>query len=235
MMKQSKTTTTKTSSKSYKDHIIEALIELNSGRKGLSRIALKKFVRDKNPNLSNNNNNNNNFDHFFNLAIKKGVADGTFEQPNGPSGTIKLVEKPISPSPSSSTKKLPKKISKKTSPSSPLPHTPTTITARNTTKAPKKITKKTNTSSSSSSYKTMIIKGVVALNNGKGSSRLALKNFVKDLYIKNSGGKAPPSNFDYNFNKSIRKAVEDGYLSQPRGPSGLVKILKKGKIFVSAA
>ena len=98
-MTSSSTAASTTPSKSYKDLIIQALVELKGGRKGTSRIALKKFVKEKNPNLSNNNN----FDHFFNLAIKKGVTDGIFEQPKGPSGTIKLVKKPTSSNSSSSS------------------------------------------------------------------------------------------------------------------------------------
>ncbi|KAK5961695.1 histone H1 PWA37_001068 [Arxiozyma heterogenica] len=241
------TSTSTTPSRSYKDLITDALIELKGGRKGTSRIALKKFVKESNPNLSSNSN----FDHFFNLAIKKGVTDGIFEQPKGPSGTIKLVKKPASSDTSSSKKKKSttsssfsssSSSSSSSSPSSSTPKSTKKVSKKTTTKttivkAPKKITKKTSTSStsSSSSYKTMVIKGVISLNNGKGSSRVALKKFVKDLYIKNSGGKEPPSNFDYNFNKTIKKAIDDGYLSQPKGPSGLVKILKKGKTFVSAA
>ncbi|CAL9729929.1 histone H1 [Monosporozyma unispora] len=207
------------SSKSYKEYITEALTELKGGRKGVSRIALKKHLKENNPSIAKNNN----FDHFFNLAIKKGVTDGFFEQPKGPSGTLKLVKKSTSPSPSVKKVSTPaKKVVKKTVAPAPVK------------KSVKKVTKTAHATSSTPTYKVMVIQGVDSLNQGKGSSRIALKKYVKGEYLKKNGGKEP-TNFDSNFNKTVKKAVDDGYLSQPKGPSGLVKILKKGKTFVSAA
>lgn len=231
------TNTSSSNSKSYKDYITQALIELKGGRKGVSRIALKKHLRENNPSIAKNNN----FDHFFNLAIRKGVSDSIFEQPKGPSGTIKLVKKQSSPTPSASastasTKTAKKPVKTAAAAAAAAPAAKPVKKTAPTTKKTSKPAKPTPTASAASTptYKVMVIQGVDSLNQGKGSSRIALKKYVKGQYIKQNGGKEP-TNFDYNFNKTIKKAVDDGYLSQPKGPSGLVKILKKGKTFVSVA
>ncbi|CAL9734908.1 histone H1 [Monosporozyma servazzii] len=221
-----------TASKSYKDYITEALIELKAGRKGVSRIALKKHLKENNPTIAKNNN----FDHFFNLAIRKGVTDSIFEQPKGPSGTIKLINNKKSSSP---TVKSTSSTVKSTSPTVKKPAVkktvaPATKKVAKPAKSAKTATTSTASAASTPTYKVMVIQGVDSLNQGKGSSRIALKKYVKGQYIKQNGGKEP-TNFDYNFNKTVKKAVDDGYLSQPKGPSGLVKILKKGKTFVTVA
>nr|1YQA_A Chain A, Histone H1 [Saccharomyces cerevisiae] len=78
-------------------------------------------------------------------------------------------------------------------------------------------------SPSSLTYKEMILKSMPQLNDGKGSSRIVLKKYVKDTYpIVGSA-----SNFDYLFNSAIKKCVENGELVQPKGPSGIIKLNKK--------
>lgn len=71
--------------KSFKELITEGLKELKS-RKGTSRPALKKFIKEKYPTVAESSS----FDHYFNSAIKRGVDAGEFDQPKGPSGTLKL-------------------------------------------------------------------------------------------------------------------------------------------------
>lgn len=93
-------------SKSYKELITEGLTSLND-RKGTSRPALKKFIREKYPKLALSSN----FDLYFNNAIKKGVETGEFDQPKGPSGTLKLIKhaakKPSPPQEKKPVKKSP--------------------------------------------------------------------------------------------------------------------------------
>ena len=210
------------SSKSYRELIIEGLTALKE-RKGSSRPALKKFIKENYPIVGSASN----FDLYFNNAIKKGVEAGDFEQPKGPAGAVKLAkkkspevkkEKEVSPKPkqaatsvsataskakAASTKLAPKKVVKKKSP---------TVTAKKAS------------SPSSLTYKEMILKSMPQLNDGKGSSRIVLKKYVKDTF---SSKLKTSSNFDYLFNSAIRKCVENGELVQPKGPSGIIKLNKK--------
>lgn len=152
---------------------------------------------------------------------------GDFEQPKGPAGAVKLAkkkspevkkEKEVSPKPkqaatsvsataskakAASTKLAPKKVVKKKSP---------TVTAKKAS------------SPSSLTYKEMILKSMPQLNDGKGSSRIVLKKYVKDTF---SSKLKTSSNFDYLFNSAIKKCVENGELVQPKGPSGIIKLNKK--------
>ncbi|CAI4770961.1 AVN_HP_G0115330.mRNA.1.CDS.1 [Saccharomyces cerevisiae] len=210
------------SSKSYRELIIEGLAALKE-RKGSSRPALKKFIKENYPIVGSASN----FDLYFNNAIKKGVEAGDFEQPKGPAGAVKLAkkkspevkkEKEVSPKPkqaatsvsataskakAASTKLAPKKVVKKKSP---------TVTAKKAS------------SPSSLTYKEMILKSMPQLNDGKGSSRIVLKKYVKDTF---SSKLKTSSNFDYLFNSAIKKCVENGELVQPKGPSGIIKLNKK--------
>ncbi|AJW19446.1 HN1_G0023030.mRNA.1.CDS.1 [Saccharomyces cerevisiae] len=210
------------SSKSYRELIIEGLTALKE-RKGSSRPALKKFIKENYPIVGSASN----FDLYFNNAIKKGVEAGDFEQPKGPAGAVKLAkkkspevkkEKEVSPKPkqaatsvsataskakAASTKLAPKKVVKKKSP---------TVTAKKAS------------SPSSLTYKEMILKSMPQLNDGKGSSRIVLKKYVRDTF---SSKLKTSSNFDYLFNSAIKKCVENGELVQPKGPSGIIKLNKK--------
>lgn len=210
------------SSKSYRELIIEGLTALKE-RKGSSRPALKKFIKENYPIVGSASN----FDLYFNNAIKKGVEAGDFEQPKGPAGAVKLAkkkspevkkEKEVSPKPkqaatsvsataskakAASTKLAPKKVVKKKSP---------TVTAKKAS------------SPSSLTYKEMILKSMPQLNDSKGSSRIVLKKYVKDTF---SSKLKTSSNFDYLFNSAIKKCVENGELVQPKGPSGIIKLNKK--------
>ncbi|CAI4824511.1 BAF_collapsed_G0055700.mRNA.1.CDS.1 [Saccharomyces cerevisiae] len=210
------------SSKSYRELIIEGLTALKE-RKGSSRPALKKFIKENYPIVGSASN----FDLYFNNAIKKGVEAGDFEQPKGPAGAVKLAkkkspevkkEKEVSPKPkqaatsvsataskakAASTKLAPKKVVKKKSP---------TVTAKKAS------------SPSSLTYKEMILKSMPQLNDGKGSSRIVLKKYVKDTF---SSKLKTSSNFDYLFNSAIKKCVENGELVQPKGPPGIIKLNKK--------
>lgn len=206
--------------KSYKELVTEAAVALKS-RKGASRPALKKFIRDKYPTIGNSST----FDHYFNAAIKKGVDSGDFEQPKGPSGTLKLVKKAAAASAATTPVIKPTTIKKST----------TTKTAKKVTKPKAKLVSKskatTVSSTSAPSYKEMIIKSILSINQGKGSSRLAVKKHMKGEYAKKLNS---VKNFDHLFNSAIRKAVESGDLAQPKGPSGIIKVLKKGKTTVGA-
>ncbi|QLL30915.1 hypothetical protein HG536_0A07300 [Torulaspora globosa] len=137
------------------------------------------------------------FDLHFNNAVKKGVESGDFEQPKGPSGPLKLCKK--------TTDK------------------PAT-TKRSTSPAEKKVVKKP--SPPALSYKEMITQAILELNHGKGSSRPALKKYVKDH---NPSTTKANSNFDHLFNMALKKGVGLGEFAQPKGPSGIVKINPKKK------
>lgn len=223
--------------KSYKELIVEALISLDD-RKGSSRPAVKKYIKEKYPSVGSAAG----FDSYFNNAIKKGVELKEFEFPRGPSGTLKVVKKIDSSDEKGKveTRGRPRKAKSEgakntsTNPSSnPGPNLneksrgrPRTNNNNNKGKVEKPQPKPKSKAVPSPTYKEMIISGIQQLNNGKGSSRSALKKFVKDQYkneIKAS------SNFDHLFNSALKKGIESGDLHQPKGPSGIVKVLKKKK------
>ncbi|EJS41422.1 hho1p [Saccharomyces arboricola H-6] len=218
------------SSKSYKELIVEGLAALKE-RKGSSRPALKKFIKENYPLVGSTSN----FDLYFNNAIKKGVETGDFEQPKGPAGTLKLAKKK-SPELKKETSPKPKQAAAATTTTTTT--TPTSLKAKAKTaskkQAPKKVVKKKvpavavipkkTSSPSALTYKEMILKSMPELNDGKGSSRIVLKKYVKDTF---SSKLKTSSNFDYLFNSAIKKCVENGELVQPKGPSGIIKINKK--------
>lgn len=222
------------SSKSYKELIAEGLAALKE-RKGSSRPALKKFIKENYPIVGSTSN----FDLYFNNAIKKGVETGDFEQPKGPAGALKLAKKK-SPEPKKEKETSPKPKQSATATASATAAAITTPKAKTASKkqAPKKVVKKKSSptagsasaaakkaaSPSSLSYKEMILKSMPQLNDGKGSSRIVLKKYVKDTF---SSKLKTSSNFDYLFNSAIKKCVENGELVQPKGPSGIIKLSKK--------
>lgn len=223
---------------SYRDLIVTALKDLttpSNKRSGINRAQLKSSIKENNPAL----NDSVQFERYFKTALNKGVADGVFLQPKGPAGNIKLA-KPAAPAPAPAPAPVPAKkpvpTATTTSKKTITTTTPKKVVKKTTPPAPKKVVKKTtppaNKKIAATSYKTMIIRGVDTLNGGKGSSRIALKKYLKEQIAINKSTSG--ANFDYLVNKTIKKAVEDGYLSQPKGPSGLVKILKKGKAFAKA-
>ncbi|AET41593.1 histone H1 Ecym_8315 [Eremothecium cymbalariae DBVPG len=69
-------------------------------------------------------------------------------------------------------------------------------------------------------YKDLIVEAVLGLGERGGSSRQALKKYIKDKY-------AVGSNFDGQFNLAVKRGLEAGELSQPKGPAGSIKLLKK--------
>ncbi|QOU22181.1 hypothetical protein BRETT_002353 [Brettanomyces bruxellensis] len=69
-------------------------------------------------------------------------------------------------------------------------------------------------------YKDMIVSAVTGLKERNGSSRQALKKFIRANFDVN------PTNFDSQFNMAIKRGVAAEYLLQPKGPSGPVKVNK---------
>ncbi|CAN6644471.1 hypothetical protein TRVA0_020S01860 [Trichomonascus vanleenenianus] len=70
----------------YKDMITDAILQLKE-RKGSSRQALKKYIQQNYKITAPN------FESLFNTALRRGVTNGDFVQPKGPSGTVKLMKK----------------------------------------------------------------------------------------------------------------------------------------------
>lgn len=71
----------------YNEMIKEAIVSLKE-KNGSSRQELKKYVKEHFP-VSDIS-----FDSRFNLALKRGVANGVFLQPKGASGAVKLSKSP---------------------------------------------------------------------------------------------------------------------------------------------
>merc|ERR1712000_500729 len=77
--------------------------------------------------------------------------------------------------------------------------------------------------SSHASYQDMIIDGIMNLKDRNGSSRQALKKYVRA----NNNITVSDNMFDALFNKSLKSGVEKGVFEQPKGPSGGTKLAKK--------
>lgn len=73
-------------------------------------------------------------------------------------------------------------------------------------------------------YKDMIKEAILNLKERNGSSRQAIKKYVK---ANNNITVASEAQFDSLFNRALRTGVENGDFSQPKGPSGPVKLAKK--------
>ncbi|KAJ5414955.1 Histone H1 [Penicillium cosmopolitanum] len=74
------------------------------------------------------------------------------------------------------------------------------------------------------SYRDMITDAIVNLKERNGSSRQAIKKYVTS---NNQINVAYQATFDAQFNKAIKAGVDKGEFTQPKGPSGSVKLAKK--------
>merc|ERR1711939_96501 len=74
------------------------------------------------------------------------------------------------------------------------------------------------------SYKDMIKEAILNLKERNGSSRQAIKKYVK---ANNNITVTSETQFDSLFNKALKSGVEKGDFQQPKGPSGPVKLAKK--------
>ncbi|KAH8888650.1 hypothetical protein GQ53DRAFT_826316 [Thozetella sp. PMI_491] len=72
-------------------------------------------------------------------------------------------------------------------------------------------------------YQAMITDAIVARKDRYGSSRQALKKYVKA----NNNITVSDNMFDSLFNKALKAGVEKGVFEQPKGPSGGTKLAKK--------
>lgn len=85
-------------------------------------------------------------------------------------------------------------------------------------------TKKAAAGPSHPSYKDMIKEAILTLKERNGSSRPAIKKYI---LANNKSTASTPAVFDSQFNKALRTGVEKGDFTQPKGPSGTVKLAKK--------
>ncbi|CAI7678797.1 unnamed protein product [Penicillium pancosmium] len=85
------------------------------------------------------------------------------------------------------------------------------------------VTKKA-TPAAHASYRDMIKDAIVNLKERNGSSRQAIKKYVSS---NNKINVASQATFDAQFNKAIKAGVEKGEFTQPKGPSGPLKLAKK--------
>ncbi|KAH3902286.1 histone H1 SCDLUD_002104 [Saccharomycodes ludwigii] len=233
----------KSSGPSYQTMIKEAILA-ESAKGAASRQAIKKYIAAKYPTSA---------DHYINQAIKKGVDNGSFTQPKGASGPLKLSKKAIEPKKKSVSKKTESKkkptankiteikkqpvTAKKTETKKPVKkaisatNTSTSTSTTSTSKKPvteaskKKVTPTTNTEKKTDdklTYKEMVSEAISTLKERQGSSRQAIKKYVKGKFPET----ASAASFDHHFNNAIKKGVEQGLFVQPKGASGPVKLNK---------
>lgn len=90
------------------------------------------------------------------------------------------------------------------------------------TSAPKKVAPTVPTS-----YRDMIKDAIINLKERNGSSRQAIKKYVQS---NNKINVTSQSVFDSQFNKAIKAGVEKNEFTQPKGPSGPLKLAKKDAV-----
>merc|ERR1712098_978735 len=88
---------------------------------------------------------------------------------------------------------------------------------------PKSTTTKPKAASEHASYQDMITDAIVNLKDHNGSSRIALKKYVRA----NNKINAADAMFDSLFNRALKAGVEKGVFVQPKGSSGGTKLAKK--------
>ncbi|KAJ5592938.1 hypothetical protein N7537_009842 [Penicillium hordei] len=91
---------------------------------------------------------------------------------------------------------------------------------KNVTSAPKKAAP----AAPHTSYRDMIKDAIISLKERNGSSRQAIKKYVQS---NNKINVTSQSVFDSQFNKAIKAGVEKNEFTQPKGPSGPLKLAKK--------
>lgn len=100
--KSTTTTTVHSTHPTYRTMISEAIVSLHE-RSGSSRQAIKKYIHNHYPTLSERS------DQLINNAIRKGVDEGDFVQPKGPSGPVRLAHADkhavMTPAPTPASKK----------------------------------------------------------------------------------------------------------------------------------
>merc|ERR1712144_201923 len=88
---------------------------------------------------------------------------------------------------------------------------------------PKSTTTKPKAASEHASYQDMITDAIVNLKDRNGSSRIALKKYVRA----NNKINAADAMFDSLFNRALKAGVKKGVFAQPKGSSGGTKLAKK--------
>ncbi|EKV22022.1 Histone H1 [Penicillium digitatum] len=91
---------------------------------------------------------------------------------------------------------------------------------------PKKVTSASKKAAPAphTSYRDMIKDAIINLKERNGSSRQAIKKYVQS---NNKINVTSQSVFDSQFNKAIKAGVEKNEFTQPKGPSGPLKLAKK--------
>jgi len=89
---------------------------------------------------------------------------------------------------------------------------------------------KAKSASTHGTYQAMITDAIVARKDRYGSSRQALKKYVKA----NNTITVTDNMFDSLFNKALKVGVEKGIFEQPKGPSGGTKLAKKSAATAAA-
>merc|ERR1711881_184291 len=89
--------------------------------------------------------------------------------------------------------------------------------------APKAATKKSAAAPQHGSYQDMIKVAIMTLKERNGSSRQAIKKYIK---ANNNLGNTTDNAFTAHINKALKTGVDSGVFAQPKGASGPVKLAK---------
>lgn len=185
------------------DLIIEALSRLNYG-KGSTRYCVKQYMKTKNHDLKMSE---------VNLALRNGVESGFLEQPNGPNGLIRIADEGSVGA---------RNKSRKTNRAS--------LERQSTVRAKGPVKPSSHHVTHTLNMRQMMIQGITSVNDGKGTSRERLKEYILGQYFKNKHYNS--NEIDSALEDTINKAIDQGILIEPDGQLGVLKVSTLKKIQV---
>ncbi len=184
------------------DLIIEALTRLNYG-KGSTRQCVKQYIKIKNSGAKMSD---------INMALRNGVENGFLEQPDGPNGLIRITD--VVPTAARGKRSNRANLERQGMLRNYLPTKPS---RRHVTQHLK--------------LRQMLIQGMTSINNGTGTSRQRLKEYIVAQYFK--GKDYDKDNLEYALEETINKAIDDGLLIEPEGQLGQLKVSTLKKVQVA--
>lgn len=177
--------------------IVESLLKMNHGR-GSSRKAIKNYIRIRYPGIPVS---------IIKSRIQTGIKNCIFMEPHGSMGMIYLVTDPFEVRNSKSFR-----VS--------MERQGTKRTQFGNTNKMLHISRRIN-------LREMIIQGITTINDGKGTSRNRLKEYVMEEFF--FGMDEALDELDELLDDEINNCIDKGDLVEPDGPNGLIRIstLKK--------
>lgn len=193
-------------SSSTEDLIIEALTRLNYG-KGSTRYCVKHYIKTKYPSTKMSE---------INQSMRNGVDNGFLEQPEGPNGLIRIAD--VIPTAARGKMRRSNRA---------------TLERQGMKRNYEPIKPSSHHVTHELTLRQMLLQGITSVNNGTGTSRERLKEYIADQYFKNREYDA--DELENNLENTINKAIDDDLLIEPDGPLGVLRVSTLKKVQVALA